>query len=1311
MEDGLSNFGTSYREVMVHDREGFIWIATNHGLSRFDGISFKTFLHDPNNPNSLGNNFTTSICEADDGKIWVGTADEGLFIFDPKTEIFEAIRQEDGGLCGNGINYINKDAEGNMWLGTRYNGTCKWVKETREFEKIEGLKDGMVFYQQKNGQIWLGNSKGLFKMLPDGSLKLMKMPGVPEHWRYRQVQDMEELPNGKFIITSSRESFWEFDPETEHFRSLLDDFSFKNDRLPHAFLPAENNKMWIATTDELWHWNPLDNRATKFFYNKAEPFSLPPTTIFYLYQDKAENLWTITVNAGVAVTQNLRNPFKMIGEMTAHEVITLDSERVLIYSADKGTFIFNPKNETLVASDLPVWNKPIVNGTLMKSKKNELLIWNGRGQPLLMVDLNTNMVKQKAVANFAVDVAGDKIWDNLLYLSEDGMEWIDAFPEFQKNIPNFIERWVYWSDLATDEDDKIWIATTRGLFHYDFATQQGKRFLHDPSNANSLPTNVIYHIYKGKNRRIYLATPSGISIYNPLEDIFINLNSKNGLLHEVEGTLIEDNNENVWIGTPLGLQKYNLNTGQFSNFDITDGLPDLFIHKQTAGMDELGYLYFSAGSKTFRFHPDSFPVRDYVAPVHLMDFYINHQKVEKGKENGWLKPELRFTPSLTLQPEQHDFGFSYTMPVFYKPEKTTYFYRLKPYQEEWQSAGNSRAVHYTNINADDYTFEVKAQTVSGFWSTETASIKITVLPFWYQTWWAKMLLAGLIMLGLYSYYQFQLRRKLEVVENRRLKDLNILKTRLYTNITHEFRTPLTVIMGIAEQLAADIRQSAVDSGQQSSWSRGFALIQRNSRNLLRLINQLLDLSKLDAGHLKLDNIHGNIVNYLQYLTESFYSMATENEIRLTFYSEEETILMDYDEDKIQHIVYNLLSNAIKFTEEEGKVIFHVLKAAKGEQPWLKMKIKDTGKGIAADKLPHIFDRFYQANHGNGSNWNSNPTGTGIGLALTKELVELMQGTISVKSEVGKGTEFIIQLPIKTEIQNFSSSTNKIFSITPNYEMIALEKENRSNPPLISKDNLPELLIIEDNKDVRIYIQTLLKKDYNIRTARNGQKGIEQAIEHIPDIIISDVMMPQKDGFEVCATLKQDERTSHIPIILLTAKATHEAKIQGLQYGADAYLTKPFQKDELLIRLEKLVELRRQLQERYGGASRLSPNDNIGTKPTNSTVELSTEDIFLQKLHNIIQTQLHNYEFKPNDLAQAALLSPTQLYRKLKALTGKTPSQFIRSIRLEKGKEMLLNGDKNISEIAYEVGFADPNYFSRMFQKEYGKRPRDYKNKF
>ena len=526
----------------------------------------------------------------------------------------------------------------------------------------------------------------------------------------------------------------------------------------------------------------------------------------------------------------------------------------------------------------------------------------------------------------------------------------------------------------------------------------------------------------------------------------------------------------------------------------------------------------------------------------------------------------------------------------------------------------------------------------------------------------------------------------EETEMRRLKELDEFKSRFYTNITHEFRTPLTVILGMTEQL-----KPLVEKTGTTRTGEAVSMIHRNAGTLLQLINRILDLSKLEAGKMELHLRKGNIVDYLIYLTNAFQSFAATHDVQLRFLTDLEHFEMDYDPEKLQDVMSNLLSNAVKFTPAGGRISVLVkqvpAEAGRGEQ--LKIIVKDTGAGISPEALPHIFDRFFQAKEqGNMAG------GTGVGLMLTRELVELMGGRIKVESEPGAGTDFTVLLPVSR------LASPAVEDFHPETAWPTSEPASNAGQDVPAGDELdkPLCLVIEDSPDVVRYLQTLLEKDYLVAVAFNGARGIEKALELVPDIIISDVMMPEKDGLEVCDFLKNDERTSHIPIILLTAKATLEDRIEGLRRGADAYLQKPFNQEELFVQLKKLVELRRRIIRHFSAALK-TPSPVTPDDP-----ELEIEDAFIQKAREAVEANLSDEDFDVHRLCRALTLSRAQLHRKLTALTGMSATLFIRSVRLARAKELLSTTTLTVSEIAYEVGYKDPNYFTRTFTEEFGKSP-------
>ena len=677
---------------------------------------------------------------------------------------------------------------------------------------------------------------------------------------------------------------------------------------------------------------------------------------------------------------------------------------------------------------------------------------------------------------------------------------------------------------------------------------------------------------------------------------------------------------------------------------------------------------------------------------------VNDEPYHSPTQIGELK-------QLSLPWHQNTISLNAVALEFSDAPQNTFKYQLlgKNYNspDEWIDNQNRGFMRFPNLPAGDYTLNVKAANSDGIWNEVPQTLAISIIPPFWQTTWAYLLYIFTIGVGLYLLYRFNLKRQLEQAEARQLKAMDELKTRFYTNITHEFRTPLTVILGVNSQLETGAWMSKVSKKEQKSLHKGFDLIGRNGQKLLRLINQLLDLSKLATNHLKPNYQTKEVVSFVQYVGESFESLAERKGVRLSIYSEIKELFMDVDEDKLQQIIANLLSNAIKFTPVRAKVVLHLSQKDNN----LQIKVKDTGIGIPEAALPHIFDRFYQADN----NESREGQGTGIGLALVKELVELMGGSIEVSSEVGMGTEFVVLLPISKRYKRadleYQQNPNPA---TPTNSHLAIDLEasheegEKVAPNLFFQAQNASLLIVEDNPDVVFYIENVLQRHYNIEVAKDGQEGIDKALAAVPDLIISDVMMPKKNGFELVETLKKDERSSHIPIILLTAKATQQDKIAGLQFGADAYLMKPFDKEELLVRLKKLLEMRKALQRKYSNQEVKTPE---ALSPLNAPPTL--EDIFLQKIDSILEKHYIDNKYSVKQTAQSLQMSHQQFYRKLKALTNQTPVRYLRTFRLNKAKALLLaDNDLNVSEVAYDVGFDNPSYFSRVFMEEFGLSPNE-----
>jgi len=831
---------------------------------------------------------------------------------------------------------------------------------------------------------------------------------------------------------------------------------------------------------------------------------------------------------------------------------------------------------------------------------------------------------------------------------------------------------------------QAWVTSHEGLFQLDRTTHELTPLLEGINATTVLETGP---------EAVWLGTVGGgLLKVNPAEGSYVSFTTEDGLPGNIVRSLTVDQQGSMWIATTQGIAWMDLATETIRTFSPAVAPPIYEFYPNAALVEPDGKLLFGGNGGILRIDPaqllvDPHPPHPVISSLQLFD-----QRFEALPDPDFLTYQLN-GQATAFSHDQNDLTFEYAGLHYLRPEENTYRYRLTPYEDAWREVGSQRTAIYPNLPPGSYRFEVQAANPNGIWSEQTANLRIEIRSPWWQR-PAAFVVYGLLFLFLLfvanrlqrrrlirsertraRVREAQLRAESAEAQAQQLQALDEAKTRLYANITHEFRTPLTVILGMTDRIRGHAQERS--------------LIRRNSQNLLRLINQMLDLSKVESGNLQLRLVQGDIIPYLQYLTESFYSLAQEKEIRLLFYPEVEALEMAYDEEKIQHIVYNLLSNALKFTPAQGKVVMHAIPVQRAGAQGLQLKVQDTGVGLAESDLKQIFDRFYQVD----ASQTRKGEGTGIGLALTRELVELMQGEISVSSSLGKGTTFSIFLPIQTSTDAPLAPSSQQVAPPPSVkEPLAPELASMG-----SSDDKPLLVLIEDNADVTTYITALLQPQYRIYAERNGQAGLDRVLEVIPDIVISDVMMPEKDGFEVCQALKTDERTSHIPIILLTARSGKEDRLTGLKGGADAYLVKPFEKEELFIRLEKLRELRLALKERYEGDKQLLQTIARKKAP-------NPEEAFLQKLIVLIQSRIDDPKLGVNALCRATKLSNTQVNRKLKALVGKTPSQFIRSVRLQRAVELLETTALNISEIGYAVGFGDPNYFSRVFSEEFGYAP-------
>ncbi len=761
-------------------------------------------------------------------------------------------------------------------------------------------------------------------------------------------------------------------------------------------------------------------------------------------------------------------------------------------------------------------------------------------------------------------------------------------------------------------------------------------------------------------------------------------------------SIIEDNHDNLWIGTNYGLCRFNMNTGQVENFTKEDGVPISFHGYNSVCKDKDGRLYFGGGGGLYSFHPDSIKTNTDVPPIVITDFRLFKKSVRVDTtKNAILTKNITSTSRIELRYNQNDISFEFAALDYTLPLKNQYAYKLEGYQDEWieTDAGN-RIATYTNLNPGKYVFRVKGSNSDGIWNETGKEIQIIIHPPPWFTWWAYVIY-GLILLLFIRWYRGFLIRREKINAELRIKELEInkiqefdhLKSRFFANISHEFRTPLTLIQGPIEELENQLPGSP---------ERSLKLIQtvkRNTRRLLNLINQLLDISKLETGKIKLQVSEDNLEEFARAIILSFLSLAESKKIRYEYELPKSGRMVLFDNDKLEKILTNLISNAFKFTSEGGRIfisIQYTLTPGNKTHEFVEIKVSDTGIGIPADKLDKIFDRFYQVSDSNARE----AEGSGIGLALTKELTELYRGEINVESEVGKGSTFTVRLPVSSEL--FSVDEIVFYPVGKELNQKQVEPlPDRKEPEDIQTDtgqkdksgkSKPVILIVEDNADMGNYISRNLESFCSILSAENGKMGLDKAHEYIPDLVISDVMMPVMDGMELCKHLKADERTNHIPVILLTALAERGSKLEGLETGADDYLIKPFDTEELKVRVKNLLEQRRKLREKF----RMEFPSHSKDK------ELPPQDQFIKRLFEIFDQHIADSEYSINELSGELNLSLSQVQRKVMAITSYTPGELLRNHRLNKAASLFRSGHTYVAPVMHLVGFNNQSYFTKCF---------------
>jgi len=1297
-KNGLSQ--VSINDI-IQDHNGFIWLATQDGLNRFDGNSFSTF---KTTNEAFCNNYIHVLLAQKD-LIWLGSR-AGLCFFDKKKNTYKGFET----LQNYDILALDSDKNANIYATIGNKGIAVISKNinTQKFDiKI------LDFFAQNNivaNQIYIDTSNRLWVGTKRGKIFYADINSKINTAKFKELKIQQVLDEIFVLKIDKKQRLWIGTQKHLYRYNFIDKrltkINFNNNNNTNVIYNISINKnlVWIATGSGLYIYNTHKKQIVKkYIHDEYNLKSISNDVVYSILIDKQQQVWIGTgkflnhfYNNHVFHQIKINSTKKSLNSNIIFSIAKANNN-LWVGTSGGGINLIKPKKTFYITKT----THNIPSNICFSLQKDQDRIWAGTREGVVLIsNIDEDFKKmeiQNIVHQFNKPTSLSNNFVRFIYKDQQNNIWfctngggLNRFTgNVKQNIFNFEHYQLHKNQnsiasnkvkyITQTDANTYWIATNNGvnILHFDNTSYHHPVFSRLKINQrDTLNKNVVYTLLQDHKKQIWIGTTKGLYRYNPKTSDLQLFDKNNGLPNNVIYAIMEDPENNIWVSTNKGISHLNTTTNNFTNFHQADGLASEEHDLHAKFIDKDSTLYFGGIDGITYFKSKNINRLSQTSKLYIKNIQISHPK-EKTIENKHIFPKQK----LYIKAGQFPFyvNFSDINLNYYKTN--TFAYRLKPDDKQWNFIQDKRQIQFLSLAPGDYTLEIQGVNKNKIWKdTPPLSLLIQIIPNWWQSSWAYLFYVLLILLITYTFYRFILSKKLEHQENLRLVELDELKTKLYGNITHELRTPLTVILGMIET----IKQNVSTAEWQKIESK-VQILSRNSKNLLFLINQMLDLSKIESGKMKLTPIQADIVPFLKINIESYHSLANNKDIELIYYNENEEILMDFDPEKISIIISNLVTNAIKFTPKNGKIILHVKKEKRDNSKYLVIKLKDNGIGIPKKAQAHIFDRFYQVE-------GYNTGGTGIGLSLTKEIVELMHGTIIVQSKLHKGTEFIIHIPIYRK----AKFIKKVVIQHP----IIFEENKTKNIETHHKlpHDTPLLLIIEDNRDVADYIASGLYPQYEIIFAYNGQKGIEKALNNIPDLIITDLMMPVADGFEVCDILKNDEKTSHIPIIMLTARSMEKDKIKGLAHGADAYLTKPFNQNELFVRIEQMILLRKRIQDKY--------------QKTGFTLEKSDskEIIFIQKCIKEIHNHLDQENFKSAQLAYSIHLSESQLYRKIKAITNLSTAIFIREVRLEMGKEMLQKSNLNVSEIAYACGFSNPDWFSKTFKEKYGYTPIFFRKK-
>lgn len=1328
---------TNEVQKVYQDRDGFIWFATRNGLCQYNGYETTLYKSNLYSPDLLTTNSITCLVDDNNNNLWIGTS-EGLNVMDKRTG--EIKKYKAPSISNNVVSALCVTRDNTLWVGTD-NGLCRYVPEKDTFVVCgDEFGDGRLRYvtiksllEDSDGDLWIGTwAQGLFRYSPSTD-KVVVYPKINEQYSSHVIYEdsnkdiwVGSWGYGLFKLRNPK------DMENVSYQSFLhengDDSSLSDNIVYDIAEDINTHTLWVGTRSGLSILR-LDESSSFINYKSGKSdYRIPSDEVNSIMRDSQKNMWIGAIGGGVLMADTRQPAFALHTLNFGDEDIPVTSVRTLFADSDQNLWIgvgtYGLARREYVTGELKMYSHipefsgvkdlPSLFAVVQRKKSGD--IWFGMYNGGIYVYRKGEKVKHLTTKNSAF-LTSDCV--SALYEDYEGNCWIGTRggigvrlsdgTDYRFETMNFNDSlsagWIYVRDIVQDMDNSVWLATSNfGVIHITGDVRQPSTLKYENYSFHNrkLITNTVLCMHIDRFGRLWAGTEGGgLYLYNRSTGQFEEKTRTYSIPGDVIVSIEEDKSGNLWLGTVSGLVKlYVVAVGNdFSTriYTSADGLQDNFIVNSSCSRD--GELFFGGHKGYNSFFPDKMEIPSQETNFLITDIKIfNHSfknlPVELQQKISPVMPT--YTSKIELPYKYNNFSIEFAALTYKNPELNRYAYRLQNFDRDWQyTDADRRFAYYNNLPSGTYTFQLKATNENGEWSGYVREFTVVVLPPFWATWWAYLLYMVLVLvIGVLIYRTIKKRillqnaLRLREMEKAKAEELNHAKLQFFTNITHELLTPLTIISATVDELKT----------QAPSHNDLYTVMNSNIQRLIRLLQQILEFRKAETGNLKLRVSPGDLAAFVRTGTESFKPLVKKRKIHFLLLCDPESIVGYFDIDKLDKIMYNLLSNAAKYNKEDG-FIQVTLSYDEEDREFVLLRVKDNGKGISREKQATLFKRFYEGDYR-----KFNTIGTGIGLSLTKDLVTLHGGTISVESEVDHGTEFIVRIPIERSYYDEEQIDDEVISL----RQTAIDYEDTPEDVIAEVQELAtkanSILLVEDNEELLNLMTKLLGREYNVFTAENGKEGIIVLENEDVDLIVSDIMMPEMDGIEFCKYVKGHLEISHIPVILLTAKNKEEDRAEAYEIGADAFISKPFNLTVLHARIRNLLKYKARMAHDFKNQIVFEVKDLNYT---------SLDEDFIQRAINCVNNHLEDPNFDQAQFADEMLTSKSTLYKKLKSLAGLNTSSFIRNVRLKAACRIMEEKGINIrvSELAYAVGFNDPKYFSSCFKKEFGMLPSEYIERF